>query len=86
MLKFQVKSAVQSLSLVFLVAAGSDRCSAQSNNGDASSQQASATNEQTAAIVNELAATEYECQNRDISGCGERPAFPAPSSHEGHCR
>jgi hypothetical protein len=84
MLKFQVKSAVQSLSLVFLVAAGSDRCSAQSNNGDASSQQASATNEQTAAIVNELAAMKKRIEELETelknSKAPEHPAVPAATA------
>src|SRR3984957_13483135 len=84
MLKFQVKSAVQSLSLVFLVAAGSDRCSAQSNNGDASSQQASATNEQTAAIVSELAAMKKRIEELETelknSKAPEHPAVPAATA------
>jgi hypothetical protein len=33
-------------------------------------------------FVNQPAATPYECQNRDISGCMRRPAFPAPSKGE----
>jgi len=56
MLKFRAKYAVLTLWFVFFVTASSERCFAQSNNGDTSGQQASATNDQNAAIVNELAA------------------------------
>jgi hypothetical protein len=84
MLKFQVKYTVLALSLVLFVAASSDRCFAQNNNGDTSSQQASATNEQTAAIVNELGAMkkridELETELKNLKA-PEHSAPPATSA------
>jgi hypothetical protein len=83
MLKFQVKHAVLVLSFVLFVAAGSDRCFAQSN-GDSSSQQASATSEQTAAIVNELAAMKKRIDELETelknSKTPEHPSVPATTA------
>jgi Putative beta-barrel porin-2, OmpL-like. bbp2 len=84
MLKFQVKYAVLALSFVLFVAAGSDRCFAQNNNGDTSSQQASATSEQNAAIVNELAAMKKRIDELETelknSKAPEHPSVPAATA------
>jgi hypothetical protein len=87
MLKFQVKYTVLALSLVLFVAASSDRCFGQNNNGDTSRQQASATNEQTAAIVNELGAMkkridelETELKNLKAPEHSTAPATSAKAS------
>ena len=84
MLKSHVKYAVQALSFVLFVAAGSDRCFAQSSNGDTSSQQASASNDQTAAIVNELAAMKKRIEELETelknSKAPEHPSVPAATA------
>ncbi len=84
MLKFQVKYAVLALSFVLFVAAGSDRCFAQNNNGDTSRQQASATSEQNAAIVNELAAMKKRIDELETelknSKAPEHPSVPAATA------
>jgi hypothetical protein len=84
MLKFQVKCTVLALSFVLLVTASSDRCFAQNNNGDTSSQQASVTNEQTAAIVNELTAMKKRIDELETelknSKAPEHPSVPAATA------
>src|ERR1700735_2796436 len=84
MLNSHVKYAAQALSFVLFVAAASDRCLAQSNSGDASSQQAFATNEQTAAIANELAAMKKRIEELEAelknSKAPEHPTVPAATA------
>jgi Putative beta-barrel porin-2, OmpL-like. bbp2 len=84
MLKFQVKYTVLALSFVLFVAAGSDPCFAQNNNGDTSSPQAAATSEQNAAIVDELAAMKKRIDELETelknSKAPEHPSLPAATA------